>query len=68
MQQLLNAFRSKKDEEGSLDFSFAGVFRCMFCTHAKSNTTETQLLLIADRLSDLSTKVRSLETFVFHII
>lgn len=49
------------DEEGSFDVSFAGLFRCMFCTHKKVDATETQLLHIGASLADLNEKIKSLE-------
>lgn len=49
------------DEEGSFDVSFAGLFRCMFCTHKKSDTTNTQLMHIGASLAELNLKMKSLE-------
>ncbi|XP_055379056.1 chitin synthase chs-2 [Condylostylus longicornis] len=60
-QQLFYNLKPNKDEEGSFDLACSGLFRCMFCTHQKTNTTETQLLLISESLTELNTKLRTLE-------
>lgn len=49
---------SQQKEEGSIDFSFAGLFRCMFCTHPKSNV---ELIQIADQLGEIKNKMKDLE-------
>lgn len=41
--------------------SFAGLFRCMFCTHKKVDTTNSQLMHIAASLGDLNEKMKNLE-------
>lgn len=41
--------------------SFAGLFRCMFCTHKKVDTTESQLVHIAASLAELNKKMKNLE-------
>lgn len=62
MQKFLGYLRpGGDDEEGSFDVSFAGLFRCMFCTHKKVDTTDSQLMHIASSLSDLNVKMKSLE-------
>lgn len=62
MQKFLGYLRPGGDEEeGSFDVSFAGLFRCMFCTHKKVDTTDSQLMHIAASLSDLNIKMKSLE-------
>lgn len=62
LQKFLGYLRpGSDDEEGSFDVSFAGLFRCMFCTHKKVDTTNTQLLHIGASLVDLNTKLKSLE-------
>jgi chitin synthase len=62
-QKILGFLRptSDDDEEGSLDVSFAGLFRCMFCTHKKPDTTGTQLLHIGATLTELSSRMRNIE-------
>lgn len=62
MQKFLGYLRpGGDDEEGSFDVSFAGLFRCMFCTHKKVDTTESQLMHIATSLAELNGKMKSLE-------
>lgn len=62
LQKFLGYLRpGADDEEGSFDISFAGLFRCMFCTHKKVDTTESQLMHIAASLVELSGKMKNLE-------
>ena len=63
LQKILGYLRpgGGDDEEGSFDVSFAGLFRCMFCTHKKSDETSNQLVHIATSISDLNDKLKSLE-------
>lgn len=62
IQKLLGYLRpGQDDEEGSFDVSFAGLFRCMFCTHKKPDTLNTQLMHISTALSDLNLKMKNLE-------
>lgn len=63
MQKILGYLRpgSADDEEGSFDISFAGLFRCMFCTHKRADTTNSQLMHIGASLADLNLKMKSLE-------
>nr|WPA93971.1 chitin synthase 1 [Cacopsylla chinensis] len=52
------------DEEGSLELSFAGLFRCMFCTYPKSVDEKQQLIRIADSLSTLEKRLDTIEKIV----
>lgn len=61
LQKFFGFLRPGDDEEGSFDVSFAGLFRCMFCTHKKVDNTDAQLIHIAASLSDLNLKMKSLE-------
>lgn len=62
LQKILGYLRpGGDDEEGSFDVSFAGLFRCMFCTHKKVDETSNQLIHIASSISDLNDKLKSLE-------
>lgn len=62
LQKLVGYLRPGGDgEEGSFDVSFAGLFRCMFCTHKKVDNTNEQLIHIAASLGDLNMKMKSLE-------
>lgn len=49
------------DEEGSIEFSFAGLFRCILCTHGKTSDEAAQLSHIAESLSTIQKKIETLE-------
>ena len=49
------------DEEGSLEFSFAGLFKIMCCTHQKAIDEKQQLLRIADTLETLKKRLDAIE-------
>lgn len=55
---------TNNDEEGSVEFSLAGLFRCMLCTHKKDGEEKIQLMHIADSLDKLSKKLETIERFV----
>lgn len=59
--RILDSLKTSQDENGSLDFSVAGLFRCMLCTHPKSNAEQMQLLQISDQLIELDKKLKQLE-------
>ena len=61
MEKLFGYFKSADEEEGTFDISLNGLFRCMFCTHPKSNKEGDQLMQIASSLADLNLKMRALE-------
>lgn len=48
-------------EEGSIEFSLAGLFKCMFCTHPKSVDEKQQLLRIAESLDTIGKRMDGLE-------
>lgn len=50
-----------EDEEGSLELSFAGLFRCMFCTYPKPIDEKQQLLRIAESLDALAKRLDGIE-------
>jgi len=49
------------DTEGSLEFSFAGLFKIMCCTQPKTIDDRQQLLRIADSLADVGSRLDSIE-------
>nr|QHN12653.3 chitin synthase A [Chilo partellus] len=51
-------------EEGSIEFSFAGLFKCLLCTHPKGNEEKVQLLHIASTLEKLEKKLDVVERSV----
>lgn len=52
------------DDEGSIEFSFAGLFRCILCTHGKTSDEKAQLGHIADSLTSIQKKIEQLERIV----
>lgn len=52
------------DEEGSIEISFAGLFRCLLCTHGKPADEKIQLTTIADSLTTIQKKVEGLEAII----
>jgi chitin synthase len=53
--------KNKEEEEGSFEFSLAGLFKCMCCTHPKGGEEKLQLLRIADSLEKLNTRMDNIE-------
>ena len=51
------------DEEGSVEFSFAGLFKIMFCTHQKAVDEKQQLVRIATTLETLNKRLDSIERY-----
>lgn len=49
------------EEEGSIEFSLAGLVRVMLCTHKKDGEEKIQLMHIAESLDKLSKKLESIE-------
>ncbi|KAI8124665.1 Chitin synthase 8 [Lucilia cuprina] len=49
------------DEEGSVEFSLAGLFRCIFCTHGKTSDEKQQLTTIAESLDTIKNRIDSIE-------
>lgn len=52
---------TNNDEEGSIEFSLAGLFRCMLCTHKKDGEEKIQMIQIAESLEKLSKKLDVIE-------
>jgi chitin synthase len=52
---------NKDEEEGSFEFSLAGLFKCMCCTHPKGGEEKLQLLCIADSLEKLDKRMDNVE-------
>ena len=51
----------ESEEEGAIDFSLAGLFRCMLCTHPRDNAESVHLLQIADQLKEITERLDGLE-------
>lgn len=55
---------TKRDEEdGAIDFSLAGLFRCMLCTHPRDKSETVHLLQIADQLKEINDRLDDLERY-----
>ncbi|XP_055703562.1 chitin synthase chs-2-like [Phlebotomus papatasi] len=60
-QRILGFLQVNREEEGSLDFSCGGIFRCMCCTHPKNGANDAHLLHISAQLTEMTNKMRELE-------
>lgn len=49
------------DDEGSIEFSLAGLFKCMLCTHKKGGEEKIQLMNIADSLDRMGKKLEVID-------
>lgn len=56
---------NSNEEDGSIEFSFAGLFKCLLCTHPKGNEEKVQLLHIASTLEKLEKKLEVVERYLF---
>lgn len=61
LQKVLG-YLGNDNDDGSFDFSFAGLFRCIFCTHKRVDTVGIQLNGIAASMADINDKLKRLET------
>lgn len=64
---MFGLFSESKDnqDEGSIEFSLAGLFKIMCCVHRKPDNGEAkQLLAIAESLSALNKRLDSIEKYV----
>lgn len=48
-------------DEGGIEISLAGLFKCIFCTHPKSVDDKTQLIRIAESLDSLGKRLQTIE-------
>lgn len=63
LQKVLGYLSNGSDnDDGSFDFSFAGLFRCIFCTHKKVDSVGIQLSSIAVSMADMNDKLKRLES------
>lgn len=56
-----NLTSKKSDEEGTLDFSFGGIFRCMCCTRQKQNN-DLILSQLSNQIEMLGEKLDRLQS------
>ena len=66
----LHRDNSSDEDEGSIEFSFAGLFKLMCCVHPKPSNEQQQLMSIANSLEILKTRFENIESWVFvtHIL
>jgi len=56
------------DDEGSLEISFAGLFKCMLCTHQKAGDEKAQLMHIGESLDTLQKRLDHIEKYKNHYL
>ncbi|XP_034174896.2 hyaluronan synthase-like protein kkv isoform X6 [Osmia lignaria lignaria] len=61
---LQNGVGSNEDEEGSIEISLAGLFKCMFCTHGQTSNEKQQLVAIAESLEQVGKRLEVIERAV----
>ncbi|XP_076291295.1 hyaluronan synthase-like protein kkv isoform X2 [Lasioglossum baleicum] len=61
---LQNGVGANDDEEGSIEISLAGLFKCMFCTHGQTSNEKQQLVTIAESLDHLGKRLEVIERAV----
>lgn len=54
---------TSEDDEGSIEISLAGLFKCMLCTHQKNGDEKAQLISISENLEMLNKKLESFEKY-----
>lgn len=62
-QRLMRYLGTSKqaDEDGAIEFSLAGLFKCMLCTHPSDKSETVHLLQIADQLKEINGRLDDLE-------
>ncbi|XP_051174656.1 chitin synthase chs-2-like isoform X2 [Leptopilina boulardi] len=61
---LQNGAGTNDDDEGSIEISLAGLFKCMLCTHGKPSSEKQQLVAIAESLEQLGKRLDTIEKAV----
>ncbi|XP_020295800.1 uncharacterized protein LOC109860841 isoform X2 [Pseudomyrmex gracilis] len=61
---LQNGAGTNDDDQGSIEISLAGLFKCLLCTHGKPSAEKQQLVAIAESLEQLSKRLESIERAV----
>lgn len=64
---LQNDVGSNDDDQGSIEISLAGLFKCMLCTHGKPSDEKQQLVAIAESLEILGKRLETIEKFVYKL-
>ena len=55
---------TSEDDEGSIEISLAGLFKCMLCTHQKNGDEKAQMIAISESLDLLTKKLENMEKYV----
>lgn len=58
---LQNGAGNNDDDQGSIEISLAGLFRCLLCTHGKPSAEKQQLVAIAESLEHLGKRLETIE-------
>ncbi|XP_058798474.1 chitin synthase chs-2 [Phymastichus coffea] len=61
---LQNGAGYNEDDQGSIEISFAGLFKCLWCTHGKPSDEKQQLVAIAESLEQLGKRLEHIEKTV----
>ncbi|XP_026669106.1 chitin synthase chs-2 isoform X2 [Ceratina calcarata] len=61
---LQNGVGTNDDDEGSIEISLAGLFKCMFCTHGQASNEKQQLVTIAESLEQVGKRLEAIERAV----
>ncbi|XP_066588924.1 chitin synthase chs-2 isoform X1 [Prorops nasuta] len=61
---LQNGAGTNDDDQGSIEISLAGLFKCMLCTHGKPSDEKQQLVAIAESLEQLGKRLENIERTV----
>ncbi|XP_048509220.1 chitin synthase chs-2 isoform X4 [Athalia rosae] len=61
---LQNGNGNNNDDQGSIEISLAGLFKCMLCTHGKPSDEKQQLVAIAESLEQLGKRLDTIEKAV----
>lgn len=58
---LQNGAGTNDDDQGSIEISLAGLFKCLLCTHGKPSAEKQQLVAIAESLEQLGKRLETIE-------
>lgn len=61
---LQNGIGENGDEEGAIEISLNGLFRCMLCTHGKTTDEKAQLSHIAESLDVIQKRLETVEKVI----
>ncbi|XP_012526631.1 chitin synthase chs-2 [Monomorium pharaonis] len=61
---LQNGAGTNDDDQGSIEISLAGLFKCLLCTHGKPSAEKQQLVAIAESLEQLGKRLETIERAV----